>query len=39
MGFDLTGTIICIIACGVSAIGYFAITKMLNKTDEGDGIL
>ena len=36
---DLTGTLIAIFACAVSALGYFSISKMLDATDQGDGML
>ncbi|MFT4589211.1 MAG: hypothetical protein ACI9VS_001639 [Candidatus Binatia bacterium] len=39
MGFDLTGTIIFFIACVIVTAGYFAVTKMLDATDDGDGML
>jgi len=39
MSFDLTGTVIFIVACVIVCVGYFAIAKMLDKTDQGDGVL
>jgi len=36
---DLTGTFISMFACAVCALGYLAISKMLNGTDQGDGLL
>lgn len=39
MGFDLTGTLIFFVACVIVTLGYFAIAKMLDATDEGDGVL
>jgi hypothetical protein len=36
---DLTGTLISFFAFGVCALGYLAISRMLNGTDKGDGLL
>lgn len=36
---DLTGTLISLFALGVCTLGYLAISKMLDGTDKGDGVL
>lgn len=36
---ELTGTLISLFAFAVCGLGWFAISRMLNGTDQGDGIL
>ncbi len=36
---DLTGTLISFLAFSVCALGYLAISKTLDGTDKGDGLL